>query len=98
MSATAAPTHNLHSGTKTRVFTAFGADIDLTKGYQGWSQGKPELPTVWILYLGGDLVVTDMNGDNSTLPAGAAGIPVPGQYKAIVAAGTTATHCIVLWS
>jgi len=92
-----APTTRIQSGSRTQIFNSFVADIDLTVSYQGWAQGKPPLPTVWIMFTGGALEVTDMSGNNTIIPVAYAGVPIPGQFKAIVAAGTGATDCLVMW-
>jgi hypothetical protein len=81
-----------------RAYTSPG-DIDLTIGYQGYSEAKGDqpLPTVWICFTGGALEVTDMSGENTIIPSDYAGIPIPGQFKAIEADNTTATSLLVMW-
>lgn len=99
MPTAVAATTKIHSGSRTKIFDSFGSDIDLSVGYQSYDQAKGDqpLPTVWIMFTGGALEVTDMNGDNTIIPIAYAGVPIPGQYKAIVAANTAATDCLVMW-
>lgn len=85
----------LQSSPCVATFTAAGlsADEDLTAS----SGGKPGYPIRWIMYDGGDVVITDMSGSNKTLNSAFAGIPIPVQATVLVDTGTTATQIIVGW-
>lgn len=87
---------NLNSSALFKVYTSVGSDTDLSTAYPGQSQGRSFLPRM-VLFTGGDLVVQDAQGNNSTLDSTAAGIPLPIAPQKLISSGTTATFILIGW-
>jgi hypothetical protein len=90
--------NNLESGAIFKLYTAAGisADVDLTIDWPGYNGRRKLLPR-WICYTGGVVIVTDAQGNSTTLPADFAGIPLPLDAAGITNTGTDATQILVIW-
>jgi hypothetical protein len=80
-----------------KTYTSFGADIDVTIDYPGYTAMKgPRYPRE-VVYSGGNLVVQLDDGTNITLNSAFAGIPRARSFQKIISSGTTATAAEVAW-
>lgn len=95
----------LYSARFWKSYTSLVADKDLYADGPGGATGpntlvtRPQIPCRQILILGagGAITLQRPDGSNDTTPPLPAGTVLTVQAQKIVAAGTTATACVVMW-